>query len=183
MTSNPYILHQLRLLNGWHGNLKMSWKNRRESARVYLVIALSYACGNLKTVLKVWSQLLENFHYHGSVRNAKLLNWTVFDRLLPPCGRQNSQPRYKLWFRRVPVLPCLRFQQTEHQHWLVLSAGKIHWGIIVIYLAVCILFVIWLCRSLRFHFHGNNDAYTTGVVADRRGRLPQRDTSKTAIVV
>ena len=100
----------------------MSWKNRRESARVYLVIALSYACGNLKTVLKVWSQLLENFHYHGSVRNAKLLNWTVFDRLLPPPrGRQNSRPRYKLWFRRAPVLPCLRFQQTEHQNWLVIA--------------------------------------------------------------
>ena len=99
-----------------------------------MVFALSCSCGNLKTVLKVWSQLLENFHYHGSVRNAKLLNWTVFDRLLPPPrGRQNSRPRYKLWFRRAPVLPCLRFQQTEHQNWswLVLSAGMIHWGSIV----------------------------------------------------
>ena len=27
MTSNPYILHQLRLLNGWHGNQEMSGKN------------------------------------------------------------------------------------------------------------------------------------------------------------
>ena len=42
-----------------------------------MVVALSCSCANLKTVLKVLSQLLENFHYHGSVRNAKRLNWTV----------------------------------------------------------------------------------------------------------
>ena len=64
MTSNPYILHQLRLLNGWHGNQE---NVREELNSPSLFIALCYAIGNFKTTFKVASQLWENFRYHKSV--------------------------------------------------------------------------------------------------------------------